>query len=272
MIPPWVAELPDEPGAEPGVPGQEGESAEPDAGSDPEASQQLAIPPGALPVAPSGRFTGARLNLGNFAATGDRAAMRRGVGQYFKRGYGGGATAANRFRGTAQTAAGLFGALGPGPATAPGGPLDRAVLSGRSADEIMDAIVEAVRPVDGTQDGESGRAAIKDALADLLERFPDADLLNLLQEQREFAVERFVAFDVFRRLQLDLGKTIQDRAPTVMAALSRLKEVRDYVRETVAASFRALRDAGRQLLAGHVTRIAQAAVREAVMVFQGYAE
>jgi len=272
MIPPWVAELPPEP--DPGAEGtaEEGEETgtSGEAGSD--APSEPAVPAGEIPIAPSSRFGGARMNLGNFAATGDSAAMRRGVGQYFKRGYGGGAVAVGRFRSTARTAAGLFGTLGPGPATIPGGPLDRAVLAGRSADEIMDAVVEAVRPVDGTQDSESSRAAIKDALADLLDRFPDGDLLNLQDDQRVFAVERFVAIDVFRRLQLDLGGVIQERAPTVAAAMSRLKEIREYVRETIAASFRVLRETGRQLVSGHISRIVQAAVREAVMVFQGYAE
>ena len=49
----------------------------------------------------------------------------------------------------------------------------------------MDAIVEAVRPADGTQDAEANRAAIKDALSELLTMFPDADLLNLTEDQRE---------------------------------------------------------------------------------------
>ena len=88
------------------------------------------------------------------------------------------------------------------------------------------------------------RAAIKDALSELLTMFPEADLLNLSEDQRGFAIEHFVAIDVYRRFHLDLGKTIQDKAPTATVALARLKEVKNYIKETVAAAFRKLRAAG----------------------------
>ena len=84
--------------------------------------------------------------------------------------------------------------------------LDPAVLAGRSADEVMDAITDAVRPVDGSQDAESSRAAIQDALAETLERFPDADLLNLTEEQKEYVTEVFVAGEIYGRLLLDVER------------------------------------------------------------------
>jgi hypothetical protein len=96
---------------------------------------------------------------------------------------------------------------------------------GRTADDIMNAVVEAVRPVDGTQDAEASRTAIKGCLSEVLERFPDANLLELSDAERTFAIERYVALDVFQRFALDLGKVIQDKAPTASAALGRLKEV-----------------------------------------------
>jgi hypothetical protein len=271
MVPPWVPDVADPvpPAGDPGAPPSGGD--DDDAGGTIPGIQPAPTPP-PVPIAPSGRFTGARRNLGSFASDGDRGAMRRGVGQYFKGGYGGGATAVRRFGGTARTAAGLFGALSPGASTATGSPIDHAVLAGRSADQFMDAIVEAVRPVDGTQDAEASRAAIKDALSEMLDRFPDADLLSLEDEQRTFAVEQFVALDVFRRLHLDLGKVIQDKAPTASAAMARLKEVREYVKETVAASFRKLEAAGTRLVASAVPRIVRAAMTETIAVFQAYAE
>ena len=267
MVPPWVPDVSDP------IPPADAPTAAPNDDADriPDAAPTPA-PPQPSPVAPSGRFTGARRNLGSFARDGDKGAMRRGVGQYFKTGYGGGATAVRRFGGTAQTAAGLFSALSPGASTATGSPLDHSVLVGRSANQVMDAIVEAVRPVDGTQDAEAGRAAIQDALSEMLERFPDADLLNLDDGQRIFAVEHFVALDVFRRLQLDLEKVIQDKAPTATAAMARLKEVREYVKETVAASFRKLETAGTRLAASLVPKIVRAAMLEVIAVFQVYAE
>lgn len=231
------------------------------------------IPP--VPIAPAGRFGPARINLGKFARTGDSGNMRRAIGHYVRKGYGGSGTAVRRSGSTASTAGTLYGALSAvaeGRPAAPGSPLDPALLAGRSAQEIMNAVVEAVRPVDGTQDAEVGRAAICNALSELLDRYPNADLLNLSDEQRNFAVERYVALDVFRKFDLDLGKTIQEKAPSAASALSRLKQVRDYVKETVSAAFRKLRDAGRAITSRSISRVVRDALRDTFEVFEGYAE
>jgi hypothetical protein len=153
----------------------------------------------------------------------------------------------------------------------PGGRLEVAVLAGRSATEVMDAVVEAVRPVDGTQDGEASRISIKEALSELLSKFPDATLLDLTEVQRMFAVERYVANDVFRRFILDVGKAIQDKAPTVKAALSCLKEAKDYIKATVAASFKKV-SGGAALTGRQVAKLAESALKETFQVFESYAQ
>ena len=234
-----------------------------------------APPPVPAPLAPPARFLGVRRALGDFARSGDGRDMRRSLGHYVRTGYGGSPTATRRFGGTAATAGALGGTLARvagGQPAEPGSPLDPALLAGRNVQEVMDAVVEAVRPVDGTQDAEAERAAIRDALTELLTRFPDADLLNLAPEQRAFAIERFTAIDVFRRFELDVGKTIVEKAPSAVTALSRLKEVRDYVKQSVAAAFRKLRDAGRSLTSGRISEIVRDALRETFDVFEGYAE
>jgi len=272
MVPPWVPDVPVSP-APPQEP-QPAPGANPGEPEQPIPPQPIA-PQAPIPIAPLRRFAGASRNLGDFARTGDRESMRRGIGQYVKSGYGGGTTATRRLGSTVQTANALYSALSgpPGnPFAAPGGPLDPVLVGGRSADEIMDAVVEAIRPVDGTQDSEASRAAIKDALADVLERFPDANLLDLQDEQRELAIERYVAGDVFRRFDLELGRKIYEKAPNATTALSRLKEIREYVRETIAAAFRELRSAGQKLAAGRIMQIVQSALKESHQVFEAYAE
>lgn len=260
MVPPWVPDpvppLGDGTGDDDGVP--------PDGDPPDQAAQPV-------PIAPPARFGGARTRLGSFARTGSADDMRKGVGQYARKGLGGGGTAVRRLGGTARTAGALFGALSAaaaGQASGPGNELNPAILAGRSADEIMGAVVEAVRPVDGTQDGEASRAAIGKALSELLTQFPDADLLNLSEEQRILAVERFIAWDVFNRFELDLGKTIQEKAPSAASALSRLKEVRDFITQTVAAEFRKL--AAAALGSSKVSAIVRDALGLAIGVFEGY--
>lgn len=271
MVPPWV---PDPAPPNP-PPGQDGAAPEDGDGQGPPApNPQQPAHAQPAPLAPAGRFGGARLNLGKFADSGDRKAMRRSLGQYVRKGYGGRETAVRRFGGTASTAGALYGALSgaAGGQAGQGSPLDPALLAGRSAREVMDAVVEAVRPADGTQDAEASRAAIKDALSELLTKFPDADLLNLTEEQRELAIERFVAIDVYRRAVLDIGKVVQEKAATAAVGLARLKEVKDYIRQSVAAAFRKLRAAGNRMTTGRVNQVVSAALRETFRVFEAYAQ
>ncbi len=268
MVPPWVPDipLPAAPAGNPENTPNDGEEQNRPQGTEPRQP---------IPIAPARRFGNTRRSMGEYAHSGDRSDMRRGVGRYIKGGYGGSSTATRRFGGTVQTANALYSALSGGtsnPYATPGNQLDPVLLSGRSADDVMDAVVEAVRPVDGSQDTEASRAAIKDALSDVLTKFPDADLLSLDEQHREFAIESFVASDVFRRFDLDLGKTIRDKAPSAVSGLARLKEVREYIRETVASTFRRLREAGGKLGTGRITQIVQNALRETFQVFEGYAE
>jgi hypothetical protein len=276
LVPPWVPPLPP---VAPVPPAPDGQGAEPAAGDPQNApapaptNPQQATQALPSPVAPAGRFFGARLNFGKFARGGDRRHMQRGLRDYVRKGYRGRANTVRRFGGTASAAGNLYNALSSvagGQPAAPGSPLDPALLAGRSAREVMDAVVEAVRPADGTQDAEASRAAIKDALSELLTMFPEADLLNLTEDQRATAVERFVAIDVYQRSMLDIGKAIQAKAPTATVGLQRLKEVKEYIKQTVAAAFRKLRGNGHRVTAGRVNQVVRAAMEETFQVFEEY--
>lgn len=263
MIPPWAdGSAPDgPPGDDPGQDGQGGQDGQP------------GETPTPTPTAPPGRWGTTRRNLGDYAQTGDSRSMRRALKGYVRSGYGGSGTASRRMGSTATTAGTLSTALSSlagGATPDPTAVLDRALLVGRNADEIMDAIIEAVRPVDGTQDAEASRAAIRDALSELLARYENANLLQLTDEQREFAIERFTANDVVRRFELDTGQVIIEKAPTTTMGLARLKEIRSYIKQTVSASFRALKQAGRQLSSGRVTQVVRDALRETFTVFEEY--
>ena len=142
MVPPWVPDPVPPPSDGPG----DNDAVPPDGDAPDQAAPRPAQP---VPVAPGARFGGARRRLGSFAHTGSADDMRKGVGHYTRKGLGGSGTAVRRFGGTARTAGALFGALSAaaaGQASGPGNELDPPVLAGRSADEVMSAVVEAVRP------------------------------------------------------------------------------------------------------------------------------
>jgi len=273
MVPPWTPDPAAQGTTAPAGPG--GAPVPQPTGPQPPAPLPNApAPPLSGPIAPPARFGGARTSLGKFARDGSAANMRRGIGHYTHKGLGGAATASRRMGGSVRTAGDLYQSLS---ALASGtvagkGQLDPNVLKGRGAGEIVTAIVEAVRPVDGTQDGDASRNAIQDSLAQLLTEFPDADLLNLSDDQRWLVVEGYLATDIFNRITLDVGKTIQDKAPTATVALQRLKEVKNYVRQTVAAQLRKLHAKGAAVTQKQVGEIVRGTVRETFEVFEGYAE
>lgn len=259
LIPPWVPDI-------------ELTTPAPEQANDPQHEDPAVDVTAAL--APQARFQSARRAIGEFASGGSARDMRRGLGGYARTGYGGAATLARRMTATPRTASSLFNALGTLAAGAQLGPNAPTVdvLERASASEVIDAIVEAVKPVDGVQDTEASRRAIAEALSHLLVQFPNADLLHLDIEQRFFAVESFVASDVFMRVCLDIGQVIQQRAPSAAAGLARLSEVREFVREAAASSFRGLREAGNGLTAGNVEAVCRAALNDTLAVFASYAE
>ncbi|HCF5808310.1 TPA: hypothetical protein SL548_002344 [Pseudomonas aeruginosa] len=288
MVPPWTPPLPPVP---PPVPPQPPEPPAPPAPEPPDPGEDQTdqdghqpddspddpkiAPQSPPPLAPPGRFGGARRGLGDYARNGDRSGLQRSLKHYVKHGYGGAKTTTARFGGTAAVAAILGGTLqsvAEGTSQTNPNPIDPVLLNGRSASEVMDALVEAVRPVDGTQDAEAERASIRGSLSDVLVKYPNADLLNLAPEERAYAIERFTAMDVFHRYELDLGKTIQEKASSALVAVRRLKEIKEYIKECVSASFRTIAATGARLTTGRISQVVTQALQETFEVFEGYVE
>lgn len=227
-------------------------------------------------TAPSGRFKGARTNLNKFAGDGGRQYLQRGVGHYVKTGYGGSKTATARLSRTVATAGALYGALSYGLSGARGESsssvpdIDFEALRGKSFEQITDTIIEAIRPIDGDLDSEASRNSMKNAFSDLLEKYKEADLINLNEEQRFYVIERFISGDVFARFNLDMGKNIMKNASSPASALSRLKEAKDYIKETVSSSFKKIITTATITSRAIVTLIRET-LGDAFHVFESYA-
>lgn len=276
MVPPWADGPAAGAGADGGDDGSPGDPREPGGGPEDEDGMPAPEPPAPktpIPLAPAARFKGARASLSEFSRSGKSEDLKRGLGHYVRTGYGGAATASRRFARTGGTAGALYNTLSALAAGQPvaNGQLQLALLKGRTTHEVIDAVVDALRPSDGTLDAEATRYAIADALAELLTQFPNADLLNPTEDQKVCAVEAYAASEVFRRIDLDIGMAIREKAQSVAIALARLNDVRDYVFETVAAAFRRLKSGGQALTGGQVEAVTRAALREALSVFEGYA-
>ena len=211
--------------------------------------------------------------MGQFARNGSRSDLAAGLKSYASKGLGGARGAAARMGGTSQTAGRLHGvldALSRGEALPPEIALDSASLAGRDAKEIGDAIAEAIRPSDGTWDAEASRDAIAQSIADLAEQNPGVDLTALTPEQIDLVVERYLAHDLAHRVEFDVGLHVQDKAPDAATAVSRLEDMKGYVRESVAASFRSAREAGQRMTRRTAASIANKVLQDTFQVFADY--
>jgi hypothetical protein len=105
----------------------------------------------------------------------------------------------------------------------------------------------------------------------LLDAQPGTNLLELDERARETVTELFVVADVYRRIALDLGKKIQEKAPSPKAGLNRLRQIKDYVRETIGAELRKIKAAGLTSAGASVSTITRQALESTFRVFGGFA-
>jgi hypothetical protein len=175
--------------------------------------------------------------------------------------------------GTARTAGALgeiLGALSAGQRSPVDLGVDVRTLAGRPSREVMEIITNAIRPTDGTQDTEAAREALAAARSDLVAGDADTDLTALRLEQIEFLIERYVAHDLCRRIELDIGKAILIKAPDPATAVRRMEEMKQYVIEEVAARSRARRDRGELVERGRYAALASGVIRDTLAVFEEY--
>lgn len=258
LLPPWTPDPPPEsPPDEPKAPNDPDRPAPPPPQS----------PPRDTP-APARRYADTRRQLGRFGRSGDSQSLRSGLRHYVTTGSGGAVRAANRLAGSSYTAQRLDEALSPGSAAL--ARLTGLLASGESAYDLVDALVEIVSPSDGTQDQESSRAALADALAELLENYPDANLTALTDSQRSLLIEIYVSNEINRRIVLDVGAAIASKSADIKTAASRLAQMNDYVRQVVAASLLNARIRGEQVGPTMISTQVQEALRETFAVFEEY--
>jgi hypothetical protein len=236
------------------------------------AVPQQGTPLPSVPIADKGRFSSARRNLGSYATSGDSDSMKKAVGHYSGSGLGGSRNATARMGRTSQNAGALYSALS-SLAGREGGDsspqLDYQALSGQSANSIVDQLANAISPSDGSQDAEANRDSISQAMRDLIKDDPNVDLSSLDEAQIGEVVESYIAYDICRRLELDIGKSLFNKTDAITAS-RRLEEIRRYVKQSVAAGLREVTGAGERMTATNASRIAQSTITRTYDIFEEY--
>lgn len=232
-----------------------------------EGDQTTPPPETGSTVAPPGRYREARRALTGFVRSGSGADLRRGISSFVKKGMGGSAKAANRMRTSAVAASSLGGFL----ATARDGSdpgINAWVASVKQRGlSVRDAALEVVQklvPTGGSIDEESAKHAMNQAIVHLYEVDPDADIFNLADDQIANVMAYTVAFDVYNRVQLELGRVFEKLKYTPSVIQERLAQALDYIMVVVNRSMEKVRSGSVQR---SMREIAASALQDALTVF-----
>ena len=174
---------------------------------------------------------------------------------------------------TAQRAGQLYGVLD-ALRTGDSPPFDLGVsvatLRGLPARDVADRIANALHPPDGTQDAEAGRDAMARALADAQNEVPAADLTAPTAEQVALIIERYVAYDLCNRIELDIGQAVLDKAPSYAEGIRRLEQIERYVREKVSAQYRERESQSQRLNRQTAEALSRRVIEDTFDVFEEY--
>ena len=226
-------------------------------------------------LAPERRFMSARTHLGKYAQSGSRDDLKKGLGNYVKKGLGGNKLATRRMSKTAVAAVSLVQVLNSLSANQPlpsnlAVVLDPQGLQGQSVKEIADRISNAIHPSDGSQDAEAGREALSHAISDLLEKEPTTDLLHMNEDQILFVTKTYIAYDLCHRIELDVFKSMLDKVDHATAS-QRLEDMTDFVKACVSESLKKEITAGNKIDQNTISLMATKIINNTLIVFEEWA-
>lgn len=235
-------------------------------------NEQPQPPPKPPDVAPPARFRAARTALGEFARTGSEDAFKKAVGHYSRTGMGGARNAASRMRTSTRSGSSAFGFLQAArertdPAINEW--IDSLTAREASAQEIADEIVKRTMPSGGSQDEAACQESMAQAMEDLLDSSPYVDLLNLDDDNIWGLIESFLGYEAFYRLSLDIGQVFESSSLSPRDSVTRMKEMRDYLKAEITAQVEALRSDASPASSGQLQSILQSALENTFAVYEG---
>lgn len=254
-----IAPAPADADAEGRANGADGES------KDDQRSETRPLTPGG--VAPSGRYKDARRLLTRFIGSGDRSDLRGAMSSFVNKGMGGPTRAASRMRTTSASASALGGflaALRDGTDANINAWVASAKSRGLSAQDAALEIVNQLLPTGGSVDEESAKHSMDQAIAKLYEVDPNTDIFAMTDDQIAAVMAYTVAFDVYNRVQLELGRVFERLKYAARVVHERLAQVLDYIVAVVQGAMEKARAGSRSRSARD---IADFALRSALDVF-----
>ena len=106
------------------------------------------------------------------------------------------------------------------------------------------------------------------AMSDLLTIDPDVDLLNMDNDSIWAVMELFMANEAFNRLNLDIGQLFESARYSPREAVSRMNDMRDYLKSEISAQIQELRTETSNPTKAEMNALLQSAIKITFEVFE----
>ena len=234
----------------------------------PQQAEPVVQPSG---IAPPRRFGNARRYMGEYASGGDRAALKKSLGSYSRKGMGGASNVASRMKTSTSAGAGLFNFLQGVRDSSDAGVRDwvnQLTSKNLSAYEVADQIIDQVISTGGSIEEESCRDSMAQAMSELLTINPDINLVNMDNDSIWTVLELFMANEAFNRINLDIGQLFESAKYSPREAVSRMNDMRDYLKSEISAQIQELRTNTSNPTKAEMNTLLQSAIKIAFEVFE----
>lgn len=220
-------------------------------------------------IAPKGRFSSARRNLGEYVRSGSQDFLRRSLGHYSKTGMGGARALSQRMRVSSKVGSnfyGVFRSLRDDPEFALGKVLSELKSQGADAQQIIDTIVEHVCPDGGSVDEISIKNSVMVSLSEYLEKYPDVDFENLSDDQMWELTSSYIGNEIFNRIQMDIGQSFEKADIPYPDRIIRMNDMKDFIQAEVAIQFNKIRET--ELKSVNIQNLIQSTIQATFEVYE----
>lgn len=195
-------------------------------------------------IAGGARFGDARKCLNAYVKSGGRGTLKKSLRNYVRRGLGGSARAAARMRLATAVGARTFSllrALGDQQRSDFKELITNLLTSEHTLNDVVSEIVNHVIKIGGGTEEELCRESMAEALSEMLQDKPDAELMNLPETDLWWLMELFVVKVILRQVFFDIGQIFERDVIDPTDRLDRIDEIEGFVRSVVSSQMQDVR-------------------------------
>lgn len=205
---------------------------------------QVEIPEASPAVAGKARFGEARRNLNAYVRDGDEGSLKKALRGYVRHGLGGSARATSRMRLATAVGARTFSLLNAIEAQSQSDfkeAFTNLLSSEHSLEDVVSVIVNQVIKTGGGAEEDACRESMAEALSEMLQDKPDAELMNLPETDLWWLMELFIVKVILRQVLFDIGQVFERDGIAPEDRVDKIDEIESFVRSVVSSQMQTVR-------------------------------